>query len=235
MNEISQIARKYKIPVIEDAAEALGSSINGKSCGTFGEYGVLSFNGNKIITTSGGGMLIADNEKKIEKARFLSTQARDSAPHYQHSEVGFSYRMSNVIAGIGRGQMEVLPLRIEQRRLVFEYYKKHLSDIQGISFLKEQEGSFSNRWLTIINIDESKTKGIGREKIRLALEEANIESRPLWKPMHMQPLFEKMPYFGKGVAMKLFNNGLCLPSGSNLTTEDLDRVIKIIHLTLKPK
>lgn len=235
MNEIIQIARKYKIPVIEDAAEALGSSINGKSCGTFGEYGVLSFNGNKIITTSGGGMLIADNEKKIEKARFWSTQARDNAPHYQHSEVGFNYRMSNVIAGIGRGQMEVLPLRIEQRRAVFEYYKKHLSNIQGISFLKEQEGSFSNRWLTIINIDESKTKGIGREKIRLALEEENIESRPLWKPMHMQPLFEKMPYFGKGVAMKLFNNGLCLPSGSNLTTEDLDRVIKIIHLTLKPK
>jgi dTDP-4-amino-4,6-dideoxygalactose transaminase len=163
----------------------------------------------------------------------LSTQARDSATHYQHSEVGFNYRMSNVIAGIGRGQMEVLPLRIEQRRAVFEYYKNNLADIQGISFLKEQEGSFSNRWLTIINIDESKTKGIGREKIRLALEEENIESRPLWKPM--QPLFEKMPYFEKGVAMKLFNNGLCLPSGSNLTTEDLDRVIQIIRLTLKAK
>jgi dTDP-4-amino-4,6-dideoxygalactose transaminase len=235
MNEIMQIARKYKIPVIEDAAEALGSSINGKSCGTFGEYGVFSFNGNKIITTSGGGMLIADNKKKIEKARFLATQARDSATHYQHSEVGFNYRMSNVIAAIGRGQMEVLPLRVEQRRAAFEYYKKHLSDIQGISFLKEQEGSISNRWLTIINIDESKTRGIGREKIRLALEEENIESRPLWKPMHMQPLFEKMPYFGKGVAMKLFNNGLCLPSGSNLTTEDLDRVIQIIRSVLGAK
>jgi dTDP-4-amino-4,6-dideoxygalactose transaminase len=235
INEITQIARKYKIPVIEDAAEALGSSINGKFCGTFGEYGVLSFNGNKIITTSGGGMLIADNEKNIEKARFLSTQARDCAPHYQHSEVGFNYRMSNVIAGIGRGQMEVLPLRIEQRRAVFEYYKNNLADVYGISFLKEQKGSISNRWLTIINIDESKTKGIGREQIRLSLEEENIESRPLWKPMHMQPLFEKMPYFGKGVAMKLFNNGLCLPSGSNLTTEDLDRVIKIIRSVLRAK
>jgi dTDP-4-amino-4,6-dideoxygalactose transaminase len=235
INEITQIARKYKIPVIEDAAEALGSSINGKFCGTFGEYGVLSFNGNKIITTSGGGMLIADNEKNIEKARFLSTQARDCAPHYQHSEVGFNYRMSNVIAGIGRGQMEVLPLRIEQRRAVFEYYKNNLADVYGISFLKEQKGSISNRWLTIINIDESKTKGIGREQIRLSLEEENIESRPLWKPMHMQPLFEKMPYFGKGVATKLFNNGLCLPSGSNLSTEDLDRVIKIIRSVLGAK
>ena len=235
INEITQIARKYKIPVIEDAAEALGSSINGKFCGTFGEYGVLSFNGNKIITTSGGGMLIADNEKNIEKARFLSTQARDCAPHYQHSEVGFNYRMSNVIAGIGRGQMEVLPLRIEQRRAVFEYYKNNLADVHGISFLKEQKGSISNRWLTIINIDESKTKGIGREQIRLSLELENIESRPLWKPMHMQPLFEKMPYFGKGVATKLFNNGLCLPSGSNLSTEDLDRVIKIIRSVLGAK
>jgi len=228
MEEIMRIARKYRIPVIEDAAEALGSSIHGKQCGTFGDFGVISFNGNKIITTSGGGMLLSNDKEKIEKSRFLATQARDNAPHYQHSEMGYNYRMSNILAGIGRGQMEVLTERVQQRRNNFEYYYKHLSAIPGITFLKEQEGSLSNRWLTIIVIDPSLTNGVTREEIRLKLEQENIESRPLWKPMHMQPLFDKVPYFGLGVAMSLFKNGLCLPSGSNLEQEDLDRVIEII-------
>jgi dTDP-4-amino-4,6-dideoxygalactose transaminase len=228
MVEIMRIAKKYRIPVIEDAAEALGSSINGKMCGSFGDFGVISFNGNKIITTSGGGMLLSDNPKKIEKAKFLATQARENFPHYQHEEMGYNFRMSNVLAGIGRGQMEVLNERIESRRSNFNYYKEKLGQIPGISFLKELEGSISNRWLTIILLDPKLTGGIGREDLRLALADENIESRPLWKPMHMQPLFESAPYFGKGIAMKLFKHGLCLPSGSNLTNEELDRVIDVI-------
>ena len=228
MVEIMRIAKKYRIPVIEDAAEALGSSINGKMCGSFGDFGVISFNGNKIITTSGGGMLLSDNPKKIEKAKFLATQARENFPHYQHEEMGYNFRMSNVLAGIGRGQMEVLNERIESRRSNFNYYKEKLGQIPGISFLKELEGSVSNRWLTIILLDPKLTGGIGREDVRLALAAENIESRPLWKPMHMQPLFESAPYFGKGIAMKLFKHGLCLPSGSNLTNEELDRVIDVI-------
>jgi dTDP-4-amino-4,6-dideoxygalactose transaminase len=228
MVEIMRIAKKYRIPVIEDAAEALGSSINGKMCGSFGDFGVISFNGNKIITTSGGGMLLSDNPKKIEKSKFLATQARENFPHYQHEEMGYNFRMSNVLAGIGRGQMEVLNERIESRRSNFNYYKEKLGQIPGISFLKELEGSISNRWLTIILLDPKLTGGIGREDLRLALADENIESRPLWKPMHMQPLFESAPYFGKGIAMKLFKHGLCLPSGSNLTNEELDRVIDVI-------
>lgn len=233
MDEIMQIAHKYKIPVIEDAAEALGSTINGRKCGTFGDYGVISFNGNKIITTSGGGMLLSDSKNKIEKARFLSTQARDVAPFYQHSEVGFNYRMSNVLAGIGRGQMEVIEDRVDQRRYNYEFYKNALNHIPGITFLEELEGYKSNRWLTIILIDSKLTNGITSEQIRLALDDENIESRPLWKPMHMQPLYEKQPYFGNGVAMKLFKTGLCLPSGSNLTIDTLQRVVNIITTTLK--
>jgi dTDP-4-amino-4,6-dideoxygalactose transaminase len=230
MKEILAIAKKYRIPVIEDAAEALGSSISGKMCGALGDYGVISFNGNKIITTSGGGMLLSNNIRKIEKAKFWATQARDHAPHYQHSEVGYNYRLSNVLAGIGRGQMDVLDERIAQRRSNFDFYKDALKDLQGISFLNEQKGSTSNRWLTIIVVDPNKTaNAITREDIRLALEQQNIESRPLWKPMHMQPLFEKMPYFGKGIAMKLFKNGLCLPSGSNLTLEEKQRVVEVIR------
>lgn len=225
MKEITAIAKKYRIPVIEDAAEALGSSIDGKMCGSFGDYGVVSFNGNKIITTSGGGMLLSNNIRKIEKARFWSMQARDNAPHYQHSELGYNYRLSNILAGIGRGQMEVLDDRIEKRRDNFEFYKKHLGNLHGVTFLKEQAGAVSNRWLTIIVLDPMKTGGISREDVRLALEKENIETRPLWKPMHMQPMFEKVPYFGKGVAMKLFRQGLCLPSGSNLTQEQLERVV----------
>ena len=233
MDEIMEIANKYKIPVIEDAAEALGSTIKGKQCGTFGDYGIISFNGNKIITTSGGGMLLSNSKEKIEKARFLSTQARDVAPHYQHSEVGYNYRMSNVLAGIGRGQMEVIKDRVNQRRANFEYYKNELGHIPGISFLEEIDGYSSNRWLTIILIDSKFTNGITNEDLRIALDKANIESRPLWKPMHMQPLFEKHPYFGNGVAMKLFKTGLCLPSGSNLSNLDLKRVVDIIKSQLK--
>lgn len=230
MREILAVAKKYKIPVIEDAAEALGSSIDGKMCGSLGDYGVISFNGNKIITTSGGGMLLSNNLRKIEKVKFWATQARDNAPHYQHSEVGYNYRMSNILAGIGRGQMEVLDERIEQRRANFEFYKNELGKIKGVSFLKEQQGSLSNRWLTIIVVDPKYTaNGVTREDIRLALEKENIEARPLWKPMHMQPLFEKSPYFGKGIAMKLFKNGLCLPSGSNLTVAEKRRVVDVIN------
>lgn len=232
MVEIMRIAKKYRIPVIEDAAEALGSSINGKMCGSFGDFGIISFNGNKIITTSGGGMLLSDNPKKIEKAKFLATQARENFPHYQHEEMGYNFRMSNVLAGIGRGQMEVLDERIASRRANFNFYKEHLGSIPGVSFLKEQEGSISNRWLTIIVLDPKLTRGVGREDLRLALAEENIESRPLWKPMHMQPLFENAPYFGKGIAMKLFKHGLCLPSGSNLTEEDLMRVVEKIKSVL---
>lgn len=227
MNEIKSISDKYGIPIIEDAAEALGSTIGSKLCGSFGDIGILSFNGNKIITTSGGGALISNNDEFVKKARFLATQARDNAPHYQHSSIGYNYRMSNVCAGIGRGQMEVLLERVNQRRNNFEYYKDAFADTEGITFLAEPQGFFSNRWLTTILVDEKKL-GINREDTRLSLEKQNIESRPLWKPMHLQPIFSSYPYFGSGVAEKLFKNGLCLPSGSNLSNADLDLVVKNI-------
>ena len=233
INEIIAIANEFEIPIIEDAAEALGSSINKKACGTFGTLGILSFNGNKIITTSGGGALISDDDNYIKQARFLATQARDVAPHYQHSQIGYNYRMSNVSAGIGRGQMAVLPERVAQRRANFNYYFKHLGAINGITFLTEPSGYFCNRWLTAILIDPAKTNGITRENIRLSLEEENIESRPLWKPMHLQPVFADSPFYGNGISEKLFENGLCLPSGSNLTEGDLDRVVNEIIKTLK--
>ena len=228
MNAIIAIGEKYDIPVIEDAAEALGSSINKKKCGTFGDMGVLSFNGNKIITTSGGGALVSKNEKYIKEATFLATQARDTAPHYQHSQIGYNYRLSNISAGIGRGQMEVLPERIKQRRYNYTFYEKELKDLPGISFLSEPEGFYSNRWLTTILVDPEKSGGVTREHIRIELEKENIESRPLWKPMHLQPVFKNYPYYGNGIAENLFANGLCLPSGSNLTNEELKRVIKCI-------
>lgn len=224
MDEINAIAANYNIPVIEDAAEALGSTLKGKPMGSFGLMGILSFNGNKIITTSGGGALISNEEKYITKARFLATQARDQAPHYQHSEIGYNYRMSNVCAGIGRGQMEVLKQRVQQRRANFEFYKEHLKDIPGISLLDEPEGYRSNRWLTTVLIDPQVTGGITREKIAGRLAEENIESRPLWKPMHLQPVFANAPYYGNGLAESLFIKGLCLPSGSNLKKEDLERI-----------
>jgi dTDP-4-amino-4,6-dideoxygalactose transaminase len=228
MKEIMLIAEKYDIPVVEDAAEALGSSINGKKCGTFGDMAILSFNGNKIITTSGGGALVSKNEEYIKKATFLSTQARDPAPHYQHSQVGYNYRMSNICAGIGRGQMEVLPDRIEQRRKNFALYKEKLSGLPGLGFVKEPEGFLSNRWLTTILIDPKDSGRVAREDVRLALEKENIESRPLWKPMHLQPVFKGYPYYGGDVSERLFENGLCLPSGSNLTEGELERVVKCI-------
>jgi dTDP-4-amino-4,6-dideoxygalactose transaminase len=233
MDEILAIAEKYRIPVIEDAAEALGSSIDGKKCGTFGAMGILSFNGNKIITTSGGGALVSTNEEYIKKATFLATQARDPAPHYQHSHIGYNYRMSNICAGIGRGQMEVLPERVEQRRKNFSFYENELKHFEGISFVKEPEGFFSNRWLTTILVDPEKTNGVTREDIRLALEKENIESRPLWKPMHLQPVFQPFPYYGKNVAQNLFENGLCLPSGSNLTAGELERVLQVFKSVLE--
>lgn len=233
MEEIMAVANEFDIPVIEDAAEALGSTINGKAMGTFGLMGVLSFNGNKIITTSGGGALLSDVETYITKSRFLATQARDDAPHYQHSELGYNYRMSNVCAAIGRGQMEVLPERIAKRRANFAFYQNALSAYKGFEFLTEPEGFFSNRWLSAVLINEE-LLGVSRQEIAAALAKVNIESRPLWKPMHLQPIFEQYPFYGAGVAAELFDKGLCLPSGSNLTDGELDRVVgEIITLLEK--
>ena len=228
MDEILSIAKEFGVPVIEDAAEALGANINNKPCGSFGEFGVLSFNGNKIITTSGGGALLSENAEMIEKARFLATQARDSAPHYQHSHIGYNYRMSNVLAGIGRGQLEVLSDRVAARRNNFERYKqyfsKHNSVGFNIKFQEEPEGYYSNRWLTCIVIDPAINKELTREEIRLEMDEENIETRPLWKPMHQQPVFASSKSYLNGVSDKLFENGLCLPSGSNLTEEEFERI-----------
>lgn len=224
IDELMKIARKFDIPVVEDAAEALGSKIDGKACGTFGDMGILSFNGNKIITTSGGGALVSNNNDYITKARFLATQARDKAPYYQHSQIGYNYRMSNILAGIGRGQLEVLHDRVAKRRLNFEFYQKKLKDLPGISFLQEINHSHSNRWLTTILVNPEISKGITCEKIHETLEAENIETRPLWKPMHLQPVFEHCPSYTNGVSENLFKYGLCLPSGSNLTDEELNRV-----------
>lgn len=232
MDEIMAVANEFEIPVLEDAAEALGSTYNGTQCGTIGEMACLSFNGNKIITTSGGGALVTKTKEDAGKSKFLATQARDNAPHYQHTHIGYNYRMSNVCAGIGRGQLEALEERVASRRNNFEYYRQHLSNIEGISFQEEQPGMFSNRWLTSILIDPAKTNGITREDIRLALQEQNIETRPLWKPMHLQPVFADAPYYGSGVSDQLFDIGLCLPSGSNLTTEELERVVSEIKKAL---
>ena len=232
MAEILSIANEYGVPVIEDAAEALGSSIENKPCGSFGEFGVLSFNGNKIITTSGGGALISENAEMIEKARFLATQARDSAPHYQHSHIGYNYRMSNVLAGIGRGQLEVLNDRVESRRNNFERYKKyffkHNNAGFNIQFQEAPKGYYSNRWLTCILVNPTTNKGLTREEIRLGMDEENIESRPLWKPMHQQPIFSSSKSYLNGVSDKLFENGLCLPSGSNLTEEEFERIFNCL-------
>jgi dTDP-4-amino-4,6-dideoxygalactose transaminase len=226
IEEILSVANAYEIPVIEDAAESLGAMVSGKKTGAFGEFGVFSFNGNKIITTSGGGALVSEDEAKIAKARFLATQARDPVPHYQHSEVGYNYRLSNVCAGIGRGQMEVLEERIAQRRKVYTFYKERLGQLPGWHFLDEPEGFFANRWLTTVLIDPEFSGGITREDVRHALEKEHIESRPLWKPMHKQPVFAGAPYYGKPLSEKLFEQGLCLPSGSNLRDEELERVVE---------
>ncbi len=230
MDEIMAIADKYEIGLLEDAAEALGSIYKGRPAGSFGKFGVLSFNGNKIITTSGGGALISNSGEDIQKARFLSTQARDAAPHYQHSHIGYNYRMSNIVAGIGRGQMEVLPERIKSRRKNFETYKNFFSSINGVCFLEEpNEDYYSNRWLTTILVEPEITGGITRETIRLEFEKFNIEARPLWKPMHLQPIFNECKYFGGSVSEEIFEKGLCLPSGSNLTDSDFERIFDVLN------
>lgn len=235
IKEIRNIADHYGITVLEDAAEGLGSKYMGRPVGTFGKIGVLSFNGNKIITTSGGGALISDDAEIVEKARFLSTQARDTAPHYQHSQIGYNYRMSNVLAAIGVGQMEVLETRIHQRRENFFFYKKNIENIPGVRFLPEPDDSyFSNHWLTTILIDSARA-GIGRKELQNELEKGNIESRPLWKPMHMQPVFSTCPAYLNGTSEKLFSDGLCLPSGSNLTDEDRSRVLSAILMAFQGK
>ncbi len=232
--EILAIGNKYGIPVIEDAAESLGSRYDGRMCGSIGEFGILSFNGNKIITTSGGGALLSADEEMIAKARFLATQARDKAPHYQHSEIGYNYRMSNILAGIGRGQLEVIENRVASRRSNNRFYREALADIPGITFQTEPpEKYFSNFWLTTIVVNPDLTGGITREDIRLALEAENIESRPLWKPMHMQPVFADCPAYVNGVSEALFNDGLCLPSGSNMTENDLERVATVVRKVLE--
>ncbi len=228
LREVLGVCKEYGVPFIEDAAEALGSTYYGQKAGSFGAMSVLSFNGNKIITTSGGGALLSNEEKFIRQARFLATQARDPAPHYQHSQVGYNYRMSNVCAGIGRGQLEVIDERVAQRRNNFNFYKGTLGSLPGVAFQEESEGSFSNRWLSCLTIDPRQSGGITREMVRLALEKENIESRPLWKPMHRQPVFAGVPYFGGEVAESLFEYGLCLPSGSNLSELELHRIADCI-------
>lgn len=233
MDEIMAIANRYEIPVIEDAAEAFGSEFDGKKCGTFGKFSILSFNGNKIITTSGGGALVCSTDEQAQKTMFLATQARDNAPHYQHSEIGYNYRMSNICAGIGRGQMEVLPKRVARRREIHELYRKAFKDLKGITLQNEPNEKFhSNYWLTSIIVNPTLTSGVTREDIRLACERANIETRPLWKPMHLQPIFADAPFYGDGTSEQLFDDGLCLPAGSILTDEQINRVIDVIKQTL---
>ena len=230
-NEILEISKRYEIPIIEDAAEALGSKYYNASCGTFGLMGILSFNGNKIITTSGGGALVSNNLEYIERAKFLATQARDKAPHYQHSVVGYNYRMSNIVAGIGRGQLEVIENRILARRENNRFYRRLLSDSDFISFQNEPEGHYSNYWLTTIIVEDN-NYGVTSEKLRLLMELENIETRPFWKPMHLQPVFKGYPAYLNGVSERLFNHGLCLPSGSNLSVEEKDRIVNCLNTSL---
>lgn len=226
MNEIMRISSAYEIPVIEDAAEALGSKYHNQSCGGFGKIGILSFNGNKIITTSGGGALVSNDGNIVQKVRHLSAQAKEPVPYYLHKEIGYNYRMSNICAGIGRGQMEVLPQRIKRRREIYDRYVNELQSIEGITFLNEEEGFFSNRWLTTITLDKTIFGEHKNEAVRLQLEKVNIESRALWKPLHQQPVFKHCQSYLNGVSDKLFEEGLCLPSGSNMTDEIQTRVIK---------
>ncbi|MEA3460544.1 MAG: aminotransferase class I/II-fold pyridoxal phosphate-dependent enzyme [Bacteroidota bacterium] len=233
MEAILEIAARYDIPVIEDAAEALGSRFNGKAAGSFGHIGILSFNGNKILSTSGGGMLISDDPELVRQARFLSTQARDQAPHYQHSQIGYNYRMSNLLAGVGRGQIEVIEERVRQRRDNHLFYLDHLEGVNGISFLKEpDEAYFSNYWLTTILID-SASSGISNYQLMEEMEKHNIETRPLWKPMHLQPVFANAPAYVNGTSERLFQQGLCLPSGSNMSDEDRARILEVLQQVFK--
>ncbi len=229
MYDIIKLSEKYGIPVIEDAAESLGSKINGKMTGCFGDFGILSFNGNKIITTSGGGALLSTDNEKITRVKYLATQSKqDNVDHYEHTEVGYNYRISNISAAIGLGQLSVLKERIKKRREIYEFYFKILGDVDGISFLNEPQGFFSNRWLTTILIDKSKFSNIDRDKVRIELLKENIESRPLWKPMHIQPLYKSCSFYGSDICEKIFNNGLCLPSGTNLDKYDKERISKIL-------
>ncbi len=228
IDPILEACDRYEIPLIEDAAEALGATYKGRSPGTFGRIGIYSFNGNKIITTSGGGMLVAEDPDLVDKARFFATQARDPAPHYQHSQIGYNYRLSNVLAGIGRGQLQVLRDRVAARRHNFEVYQQALDRLPGIEFMPEATWGVATRWLTCLTIDPD-AFGSDREQLRLALTKAQIEARPVWKPLHLQPVFSDYEYIGGQVAADLFERGLCLPSGSNLTDEDLERVIQAIQ------
>ena len=224
MDPIVELCRKYNVTLIEDAAESLGTTYKGKYTGTIGDFGIFSFNGNKIITTSGGGMLVSDNEERIAKVRFWATQARDKARHYQHSEIGFNYRMSNIVAGIGRGQLKVLDKRVEKKKYIFEYYKRELGNLEGIEFMPINEWNEPNYWLSCITLN-GKVRPLD---IMEALEKDNIESRPIWKPMHLQPFFEKYDHIGEDVSEKLFENGVCLPSDTKMTDGDLERIVKII-------
>lgn len=227
IDELLEVARRYQIPVIEDAAEALGSSYKGRKCGTFGQYSILSFNGNKIITTSGGGALVCNSKEDKDKTIFYATQARDNAPHYQHSKVGYNYRMSNISAGIGRGQMEVLDKHVELRQKMNLFYKNLFKDINGVEVFKEPNENYeSNHWLSCITIEND--SDFSKADFQSAMSEANIETRPLWKPMHLQPVFKDLPYFGNNESETLFNKGLCLPSGSNLTDDDRDRIFNVV-------
>jgi dTDP-4-amino-4,6-dideoxygalactose transaminase len=225
MEQIMKVANRYGIPVLEDSAEALGSKYRGQACGAIGALGVISFNGNKIITTSSGGALLGNDEKLIKRAKFLATQAKETAVHYEHKELGYNYRMSNVLAGIGIAQLEVIDERVAARRKKFNFYKEYFNQVEGIDILEEPNSDyFSNRWLTTIQISEPEARGINKDDIMSALAFENIETRPIWKPMHMQPLYTNYSYFGEGVAEKIFKTGLCLPSGSNLTEEELGRI-----------
>lgn len=236
MDEILAICNHYQVPVVEDAAESLGSTYKGKKSGTFGKFGIYSFNGNKIITTSGGGMLVSDDVEALQKARFLATQARDPAPHYQHSQVGYNYRMSNIVAGIGRAQLEVLDERVKARRAIFDRYVQALGDIEGVQFMPELEGTMSNRWLTTLTIDQQ-ALGVTPMDIINALAEENIEARPVWKPLHLQPVFNGVTYYpheeGWSVSDELFANGICLPSGSSMTIDEQNRVIDVFIKAIK--
>lgn len=224
MDKIMEICSRYNVTVIEDAAESLGAYYKGKHTGTFGEFGVFSFNGNKIITTSGGGMLVSNDEEKIKKVKFWSTQSRDAARHYQHSELGFNYRMSNVVAGIGRGQLKVLDQRVAKKKYIFEYYKRELGQLEGVKFMPINDWDEPNYWLSVMTLEGT----VRPLDVMEALEKENIESRPVWKPMHMQPFFSEYDYIGSDVSEKLFENGVCLPSDTKMTDEDLDRICGIV-------
>ena len=230
---ICEICARYDIPLVEDAAEALGASYDGQSSGTFGTIGCYSFNGNKIITTSGGGMLTSDREDIVKHARFLATQSRDPSPHYEHSHIGYNYRMSNLLAAVGRGQIRVLADRVKQRRENFQFYRETLGDLPGIEFMPEHPRCHSTRWLTCLTVDPEQF-GATREDIRLALDAQNIESRPAWKPLHMQPVFSGCRIRGGAISEQIFQQGLCLPSGSNLTDDQRNRIVNLVKTVASP-